>query len=183
MNSSVVKPVYNSEDNPQNLEDLKQRETLELSVEEKLILKERLNKKQGKEFGIFRVETKLFRSLPFLLAFSLTIMNAFLYVYLALHDFPAIDKRSADIIMQETFGKDYAFFSPVYEFLTETNPIEELSFPEFKLALTKLNGNISKLGVPTRYTFSQHSFHFRGDSIYWSAPIIEGTTTFKPKVD
>jgi len=180
MNGSAAKPVYNDEIAPQGAEE---REPLDLSAEEELILKERLDKKRGKWFGIFRVETKLFRSGAFLLAFSLTIMNAFLYVYLALHDFPALDQRSADTLMQETFGKDYTFFSPVYEFLTQTRPIEELSFPEFKLALSKLNENISKLGVPTRDTFLHHSFRFRRESIYWSAPVIEGETTFKPKVD
>lgn len=165
-------------------EELAEDEILELSPEDALILKERLHRrKEQEQKSLLHVETKLFRSIPFLLTFSFAIMNAFLYVYLAMNDFPAVDQQHADNIIHEVFGKDYTYFSPIYEFLIETKDPANLSFPEFKKSLMKLNDSISRFGIHTRSIFTQQSFHFRGNGIYWAPQIFEGQTAYKPSFE
>lgn len=122
----------------------------------------------------------IFRNVPFLLLFSFTIMNAFLYVYLAANDFPAIDQETADATIREAFGKNYAYFSPVSQFLFEVRTAGEPGFPEFRRSLAKLNEGINSLGIHTGDLFARRSFRFTSGGIYWAPPAIEGKTTYKP---
>ena len=158
-----------------------------LSRKDLFILKERLRRKSGDWTGTAddteEGKVTLFRNVPFLLAFSLTIMNAFLYVYLAANDFPALDQRNADALIREAFGRDYTYFSPIYEFLGATRTTEEsaeLGFPEFKKSLGKLTEDINSFGISTKGIFPRQSFHFSAGGIYWSPPLIEGGTFWKP---
>lgn len=141
-----------------------------------------LRRKPFSKEGLLNIETRLFKSPFFLLIFSLAVMNAFLYVYLAVNNFPAVNQKTADALIQESFGEDFVYFSPVNEFLAETQISTELSFPEFKRSLKKLNESINKLGIPAGNVFSRQSFRFSGGGVYWSAPRIEGQTGFKPKI-
>ena len=152
-----------------------------------VVLQERLRRKAARADLDDDSESRvtLFSNIPFLLLFSLTVMNAFLYVYLAANDFPAIDERNAAALARQTFGPDYTYFSPIYEFLGETRTAgdsEELSFPEFKKSLSKLKENISSLGIPAGRMFARQSFHFSRGGIYWTPPLIEGPTSFIPKI-
>ena len=150
----------------------------QISAQEVLALSKRL---RGTRRISLEGETRLFKSIPFLILFSLTVMNALLYVYLAANDFPAIDQKQADGVIRESFGKDYAFFSPVYQFLDETRNSDELGFPEFKRSLSKLNQSLLSFGISTRNIFSPKSFRFSGGGIYWSPPMSEGKTSFTPR--
>lgn len=160
---------------------LQPEETPVLSGDDRAAFEERRRRKEEKP-TVLEAETEIFKSIPFLLLFSFTIMNAFLYVYLSVHDFPAVDQRSADMLIRDAFGKDYTYFSPIYEFLGETKTTDELGFPEFKRSLTNLNENINSLGIPTRSIFSRQAFRFSRGGIYWAPPMIEGKTQYKPVI-
>ncbi len=153
-----------------------------LTGEDVAAFEERRRRREKKERAVLEAETDIFKSVPFLLLFSFTIMNAFLYVYLSVHDFKAIDQRSADMLIRDAFGKDYTYFSPIYEFLGETKTADELSFPDFKRSLTDLNHNIVSLGIPARRNFSREAFRFSKGGIYWAPPMIEGKTQYKPTI-
>ena len=123
----------------------------------------------------------ILRSPLFLILFSLTIMNAFLYVYLARHDFPAITVKTANAVYRQTFGRDYTYFSPIAEFLSEAEHADAISYPEFKGSVDRLNQNISRLGLFTGTMLQPNSFVFRDGAIFRVPTAVEGRTRWRPQ--
>ena len=176
--TAIRKRKIQNKDNDSKVIPITRERTLDDSQQE-TSAKQRIRRPQP----VSHLVPGLLKSPSFLLLVSLTIMNAFLYVYLAGNDFPSLTKSAADAVIRETFGRDYTFFSPISEFLSESEKADEISYPEFRGSVDRLNQNIARLGLYTGAMLNGNSFKISHGGIYWTPSAFQGHTKYRPQVD